>query len=128
MRTKQGTTSYPMNRLQSLWSEAKNYLELQKEYLKLDTAEKLSVLLSAVATAVLCLMFAMAALLFLVIAFALWLAKFVGGAWSFTIMGGAMLLFIVIVLVGRKRWIVQPLTRFVAGLFVNEGEEEEEAL
>ena len=27
----------------TLWNEAKNYLELQKEYLKLDTAEKLSV-------------------------------------------------------------------------------------
>ena len=36
--------------IQSLWTEAKSYLELQKEYLKLDSAEKLSVLLSAVAT------------------------------------------------------------------------------
>ena len=114
------------NRLQSLWTEAKNYLELQKEYLKLDTAEKLSVLLSAVATAALCLIIALAALFFLVIAFALWLAKIVGGAWSFTIMGGAMLLVIVIVLLARKRWIVQPVTRFVAGLFVDDEEEEDE--
>ena len=114
------------NSLQSLWTEAKNYLELQKEYLKLDTAEKLSVLLSAVATAALCLIIALAALFFLVIAFALWLAKIVGGAWSFTIMGGAMLLVIVIVLLARKRWIVQPVTRFVAGLFVDDEEEEDE--
>ena len=112
--------------MQSLWTEAKNYLELQKEYLKLDTAEKLSVLLSAVATAALCLIIALAALFFLVIAFALWLAKIVGGAWSFTIMGGAMLLVIVIVLLARKRWIVQPVTRFVAGLFVDDEEEEDE--
>jgi hypothetical protein len=90
--------------IQSLWTEAKSYLELQKEYLKLDSAEKLSVLLSAVATAAVCLVLALAALFFFVIAFALWLAKFVGGAWSFSIMGGVLLLFIIIILLCRKRW------------------------
>ncbi len=112
--------------IQTLWTEAKNYLELQKEYLKLDSAEKLSVLLSAVATAAVCLILALAALFFFVIAFALWLAKMVGPTWSFTIVGGAMVLFIIIVLLARKRWIVQPITRFVAGLFVGENEEEED--
>ncbi len=112
--------------IQTLWTEAKNYLELQKEYLKLDSAEKLSVLLSAVATAAVCLILALAALIFFVIALALWLAKMVGAAWSFTIVGGAMVLFIIIVLLARKRWIVQPIARFVAGLFVGENEEEED--
>ena len=111
--------------LQSLWTEAKSYLELQKEYLKLDSAEKLSVLLSAVATAAVCLILALAALFFFVIAFALWLAKMVGEAWSFTIVGGAMVLFIIVILLFRKRWIVQPVARFVAKLFVSEDEEEE---
>ena len=111
--------------LQSLWTEAKSYLELQKEYLKLDSAEKLSVLLSAVATAALCITLALAALFFFVIAFAFWLAKIVGGAWSFTIMGGVMLLIIVVILIARKRWIVQPVARFVAKLFVDEDEEED---
>ena len=87
-----------MNSIQSLWTEAKTYLELQKEYLKLDSAEKLSVLLSAVATVAVCLILALAALFFFVIAFALWLAKMVGAAWSFTIVGGAMLLIIIIIL------------------------------
>ena len=109
----------------TLWNEAKNYLELQKEYLKLDTAEKLSVLLSAALTTILCLIFALAALLFLVLALALWLAKIVGGAWSFAIMGGAMLI-IVIILIARKRWIVQPVTRFIAKLIVDESIGKEE--
>ena len=112
--------------LQSLWKEAKNYLELQKEYLKLDTAEKLSVLLSAVATAAVCLIFGLIALSFFVIAFALWLANIVGGVWSFAIMGSAMVLMVIVILAMRKRWIVQPLTRFVAALFVGEEEKEEE--
>ena len=112
--------------IQTLWTEAKNYLELQKEYLKLDSAEKLSVLLSAVATAAVCLILALAALFFFVIAFALWLAKMVGAAWSFTIVGGAMLLIITIILLCRKRWIVQPIARFVAKLFISEDEEEDD--
>lgn len=110
----------------TLWNEAKNYLELQKEYLKLDTAEKLSVLLSAALTTILCLIFALAALLFLVVALALWLAKIVGGAWSFAIMGGVMLLVIAIILIARKRWIVQPVTRFIAKLIVDESIGKEE--
>ena len=113
---------------QSLWTEAKSYLELQKEYLKLDTAEKLSILLSAVATAALCLILGLAALFFFVIALAFYLAKFVGGAWSFTIMGGVLLIVIIVLLIGRKRWIVQPVARFVAGLFVGEDEAEEEEI
>ena len=114
-----------MTSLQSLWTEAKSYLELQKEYVKLDTAEKLSVLLSAVATAAVCLFLALSALVFLVIAIALWLAKVVGGAWSFTIMSGVLIVAIVVILLARKRWIVQPVTRFVAALFVSEDEEED---
>ena len=55
-----------MNSIQSLWTEVKTYLELQKEYLKLDSAEKLSVLLSAVATAAVCLILGLAALFFFV--------------------------------------------------------------
>ena len=112
--------------IQSLWTEAKNYLELQKEYLKLDSAEKLSVLLSAVATTALCLILALAALFFFVIALAFWLARLVGIAQSFTIMGGVLLLVIIVTLLFRKRWIVQPITRFVAGLFVPDDEEEDE--
>ena len=73
-----------MNSIQSLWTEAKTYLELQKEYLKLDSAEKLSVL------------------------------------------GGVMLIIIIIILLLRKRWIVQPIARFVAKLFISEDEEEDD--
>ena len=111
--------------IRSLWTEVKNYLELQKEYLKLDTAEKLSVLLSAVATVVLCVTFALAAILFIMVALTLLLAKVVGGVWSTVIMGGAMLLIIVIILIARKRWIVQPISRFIARLIVGEDEEED---
>ena len=83
-------------------------------------------LLSAALTTILCLIFALAALLFLVVALALWLAKIVGGAWSFAIMGGVMLLVIAIILIARKRWIVQPVTRFIEKLIVDESIGKEE--
>ena len=112
--------------LQSLWSETKNYLELQKQYLMMDTAEKLTVLLSAVALAAVFLLLGIVMLLFFVIAFALWLANFVGGVWSFSIMGGLILLLMVVIFMKRKQWIVQPLARLVVGLFIHDDPEAEE--
>ena len=113
--------------LQSLWAEVKNYLELQKQYLMMDTAEKLTVLLSAVAIAAVFLILGVVMLFFFVIAFALWLANYVGGVWSFAIMGCSILLFMVVIFIYRKRWIVQPLARLVVGLFIHDDEKEEAA-
>ena len=113
--------------LQSLWKEAKTYLELQKEYLALDTAEKLSVLLSAVATATVCLMLGMVALFFLLFALAAWIGHLAGNAMlGYLLMGVLLLLAMVIVYAGRKRWIIQPLTRLVASLFIHDEEEEQQ--
>lgn len=114
--------------LQSLWKETKNYLELQKEYLMMDTAEKLTVLLSAVAIVAVLLILGVIMLFFFVIAFALWLANFVGGVWSFAIMGCSILLLMVVIFIYRKRWIIQPLSRLVVGLFIHEDEEKDEEI
>ena len=117
--------SYTDN-IQSLWKEAKNYLELQKEYLKLDAAERLSVLLSAAATASVCIILALGALFSFAVAFALWLRALVGGTWSAVITGGILLLLIALILTFRRRWIVQPIARFVCRLIVGEDEKEDE--
>ena len=112
--------------LQSLWTEAKNYLELQKQYLMMDTAEKLTVLLSAVATAVLCMTLAAMAIFFMLFALAAWIGQLAGSTvLGFLIMGAILLLLMAIVFIGRKRWIIQPLSRLVVGLFIHEEEEEE---
>jgi len=114
------------NSLQSLWTEAKNHLELQKQYLMMDTAEKLIVLLSAVAIAVVCLTLGAMALFFLLFAIAAWISQIAGNAFvGFLVMGAILLLLMVIAYACRKRWIIQPLSRLVVGLFINEEEEEE---
>lgn len=113
--------------LQSLWAEIKNYLSLQKEYLLMDTAEKLTVLLSAVVIAVVCLTLGAMALFFLLFALAVWIGQIAGNeVLGFLIMGGLLLLLMVIAYAGRKKWIIQPLSRLVVDLFVEEKEEEEE--
>lgn len=94
----------------------------------MDAAEKLSVLLSAVATIVICLTFALAALFFFAIAFGFWLANFVGIVWGFAIMGGFILLLIATILLARKRWIVQPITRFIVKLLIDENNVEKDAV
>lgn len=112
--------------LQSLWAEVKSHWELQKEFLALDIAEKLIVLLSAVAVAVLCLTLGAMALFFLLFALASWIGHMVGNAFlGHLVMGVLLLLLMAIVYVGRRKWIVQPLSRLVAGLFIQEEEGKE---
>ena len=114
------------NSLQSLWTEIKNYLELQKQYLMMDTAEKLTVLLSAVAIAVVCLTLGAMALFFLLFALAAWIGQLAGNeVLGYLIMGCLLLMLMLIAYAGRKRWIIQPLSRLVVGLFIHEEEEEE---
>lgn len=113
--------------LQSLWKEIKNYLELQKQYIMMDTAEKLTVLLSAVATAAVCLTFGAMALFFLLFALASWFGQMIGNMFvGFLVMGILLLLLMFIAYAKRQQWIIQPLSRLVVGLFINEEEEEKE--
>ena len=112
--------------LQSLWTETKNYLELQKQYLMMDTAEKLTVLLSAVSTAVVCLALGAMALFFLLFALASWFGQMIGNLFvGFLVMGILLLLMMVVAFVKRKQWIIQPLARLVVGLFIHDDGEEE---
>lgn len=112
--------------LRKFWQETKGYLELQKEYLTLDAAEKLIVLLSAAALGAICLVIGAMALFFLLFALAAWVGQLSGSvALGFLIMGVALLLLMAVVYFKRKQWIIQPLARLVVGLFVRDDEEEE---
>ena len=112
--------------LRKFWQETKSYLELQKEYMTLDAAEKLIVLLSAAALGAICLVIGAMALFFLLFALAAWVGQLSGSvALGFLIMGVALLLLMAVVYFKRKQWIIQPLARLVVGLFVRDDEEEE---
>ena len=95
--------------MQQLFIEFKKYLELQKEYTKLEVTEKLSKLLSTL-------------LLVLLVSFTLVyiLAPLVGGLMmSFALITCFHILLIVLLVLFRKKLIIDPTVKLIAELFLD---------
>ncbi|ERI88552.1 hypothetical protein HMPREF1981_00485 [Bacteroides pyogenes F0041] len=106
---------------QQLFFEFKKYLELQKEYTKLEIIEKLSVLISTLITILILIILGMVALFYLLFALAYVLEPLVGGLTvSFTIIAGISILLIAIVAIFRKQLIIAPMVNFLANLFITD--------
>ena len=85
-----------IDNLQQLLAELKKYTELQKDYVKLHLVEKLTIL-------------------------AYVLAPHVGGLMaSYGIITGCIILLILLIVLFRKRLIVQPMVNFLANLLLND--------
>ncbi|MDR0895504.1 MAG: phage holin family protein [Prevotellaceae bacterium] len=109
-----------IDNLQQLFIEFKKYLELQKEYTKLELTEKLSVLLSTMVLVLLLIVLGMIALFYLSLTFAYVLSPLVGGlVVSYGIIAAFHLLLILLIAVFRKKLIIHPMVRFLAELFLN---------
>lgn len=106
--------------LRQLFVELRKYLELQKEYTRLEITEKLTILLSTLIAVLLVICLGMVALFYLSFTLVYLLAPLVGGSvMSFFLIACFNVLLVILVLVFRKRLIVNPMTRFLAGLFLN---------
>lgn len=106
---------------QQLFFEFKKYLELQKEYTKLELTEKLTILLSTLIMVLVLVTLAMVALFYLLFALAYILEPIVGGLMvSFAIIAGINVLLIAVIFIFRKRLIISPMANFLAGLFLND--------
>jgi len=103
---------------QQLFFEFKKYLELQKEYTKLELTEKLTILLSTLIMIVVLIILGMVALLF---ALAYVLEPLVGGLMaSFAIIAGINILIMALVIIFRKQLIISPMVNFLANLFLTD--------
>ena len=103
-----------------LLEEAKRYLSLQKEYALMDTADKLTVILSTVAIAAVCIILGAMILFFLTFALAYWIGNITGNlSIGFISIAAFLLLMLFIVYQKRNAWIIQPLARMMVRLFVN---------
>ena len=120
-----GTGKYTED-IREIILEVKNYLNLQKKYLAIDAAEKATVILSAVAIAAICILLSSTLLLFCTFALAYWIGDLLD---SLPLGFLAMAIFIAGLLLlfysKRKAWVIQPLARMMAQLFVDNNEEEE---
>ena len=109
--------------LGQLFEECKKYILLQKEYMRLELVEKLTVLSSTCIMVVIAIILGMMALFYLSFSVAYILAPHVGGLTvSFAIITAFFLLLLAVVYVFRKQLIVRPLVRFMANLFMSSEE------
>ena len=105
---------------QQLFFEFKKYLELQKEYTKLELTEKLTILLSTLIMIVVLIILGMVALFYLLFALAYVLEPLVRGLMvSFAMISCFHILLIALIVIFRKKIIINPMTRFIAGLFID---------
>ncbi len=97
----------------------KNYIGLQKEYVKLDVIDKVVRLLTVAALAIVFFLIIVAVLMSFSFALVSWISTSIGMAKAFLIVGGLHLLLLILFLVFRKSWIEKPLVRFLAGLLLS---------
>lgn len=110
-----------INNFKQLFAEVKKYLDLQKEYAKLELTEKLSILISTLVMGGIILAVGTIALLYLSFALAYKLADYVGGmGTSLTIIASVLLILLLIVYLSRKKLIINPVINFLARLFLND--------
>ena len=121
-----GTGKYTED-IREIILEVKHYLNLQKKYLAIDAAEKTTIILSAAAIAAICILLGAIILLFCTFAFAYWIGDLLDSLpLGFLSMAIIVALILLLFYCKRKAWIIQPLARMMAQLFVDNSEEEEE--
>ena len=99
--------------------EFKKYLELQKEFVKLDATENMTVILSAILIVTVLLLLGSIVLLFLTFALAYYLGDVLGSlSLGFGLISAFILLLTVIFYLNRNRMVIQPMARFMTKLIL----------
>lgn len=107
--------------LQQLFVEFKKYLILQKRYTQLEIAEKMTVLLSTLILVLIVIILSMVALFYLSFTLAYLLAPLLGSVvTSFAVITAFIILLIIAIFTLRRKLIINPMTRFIASLFIHE--------
>ncbi|MDR0988329.1 MAG: phage holin family protein [Prevotellaceae bacterium] len=118
------TNDQSIENIQQLFAQLRKYLELQKEYTRLEVTEKLTMLLSMLILVLVLLVLGIVALFYLSFTLAYLLSPLVGGLLgSYAIITGFILLLMVLIACLRKRLIINPVLRFLAGLFLTNDKE-----
>lgn len=115
--------------IQQLISEAKTYLDLQKDYIRLEMTEKLTILLSTLILVLIMVVLGMVALFYFSFTLAYVLAPFVGGLMvSFGLITLFLVLVILFIYYKRERLIVSPMVSFLAKIFLKDKTEENDQI
>lgn len=98
----------------------KEYLELKKEYIKFDLADKVVKLFTALALAIILLILTVAVLFYASFAVVYWMAPTIGTASAFAIVALVFLAALVATVTFRKKWIERPLIRLMANILLED--------
>lgn len=97
----------------------KDYVVLQKNYLKYDVVEKLIRLSAALLLAFFIFGLVFAVVFYLSFALVYWMASTTGVAGGFAIVSGFYFLLLFLIYNKRKTWIEQPLVRTLTGILLD---------
>lgn len=103
----------------TLFSELKKCLSLKADYYKLTGVEKLSLLLSAIAVALIVTVLALIALFYLTSALQSYIGQMIGMPLSYVIIAVVYIVLGVLVVVFKKSLIVNPICRLVSKIFLD---------
>ena len=101
-----------------LVEEAKKYVSLKSEYYRLGTVEKAVRLLTVMMMTIILTTVFLLALIYFSFALAYGLGTFIGNVLAFSIVGLIYLVFFIMCIICRKRWIERPLVKFFASLLM----------
>lgn len=96
----------------------KQYIGLQREYIKLDVIEKVVRLITTITLTAVLALFLLLIFIYLSFAAAYALAPLVGTAWAFVIVAAFYLVIFLLLMAFRKQWIERPVVKFLASLLM----------
>lgn len=97
----------------------KDYIGLQKEYLKFDVIDKLVRLITALSLTIIMFVLVFAVLFYLSFAMVYWISPVTGTACAFAIVAAMLLALLIIIFSLRKPLITRPLIRFITGILLS---------
>lgn len=102
----------------------KRYVGLQREYVTLAFAEKLTVLLASLIVGCIVALLALLALVFLSFAAESWIEQLTGSApLAYLLVALFYVVLCVLVYLNRRRWIANPVADFLAAVLLDNGTE-----
>ncbi len=96
---------------QQLWEEAKKYLQLRFDLLRVELLEKLALICGLLLTVIVSLIIGIILFTYLSILLLLWLKTLVGLIPALLIIAGIHAILLILVIVCRKTWFLNPLIR-----------------
>lgn len=104
-----------------IFTQSRNWLELQVEYTKLTTAEKATIMTSTFVLGAVCLLLGMVVMILLSLALADVFKMFMAPALAYLSVSGVLVILIVLLYIFRRVTLYNPIARYMTRLLLGGG-------